>query len=182
MRSILAPAAFLAAVTLYACDNPVKPEEMSWQLVDVHDAARISAHLSTRVFRQSDPSRNADSRKTIVIDFHGGVGLSVRAQRYDGGRAVDDWRVSQDFYWMEKAHGLPVYRFDMRNPTVERTLPKECDEGEDCIDTTGLSVLVRDYHRKEEIQFAFWDSIGHLPAPFPVFTSWTRFVEDDTGR
>jgi len=172
MRRILASAALLVPVSLSSCDNPLD-FDFSWQLVSPEDAARVTSHLSGRVFRQSDPSRNAETRRSIVIDFNDG--LSLRAQYTEGGTTVDDWRVWQDFYWMEKAHGEPVYRFDWRNPNVQRTLPKEC---EDCIDTSGLIVLVRDYFKKDEILFALWDSAGHMPSPFPVFEDWTRFVED----
>lgn len=177
MRYILAFAAFLLPVSLSSCDNPLEWELFSWQLVSPGDAARITAHLDGRVFRQSDPSRNAETRKTIVIDFNDG--LSLRAQSTQGGNTVDDWRVWQDFYWMEKAHGEPVYRFEWLNPTVKRLLPEECD---DCIDTSGLTVLVRDYFKKDEILFALWDSLGTVPSPLPVFESWTRFVEDPSGR
>lgn len=173
MRRILALAAFLLPVSLSSCDNPLKPELFSWQLVSPQDASRVKAHLDGRVFRQSDPSQNAETRKSIVVDFTDG--LSLRAQYTEGGNTVDDWSVRQDFYWLEKAHGEPVYRFDWRNPIVRRLLPKEC---EDCIDTSGLTVLVRDYFKKDEILFALWDSAGQVPSPLPVFESWTRFVED----
>lgn len=177
MRRILASAALLLPVSLSSCDNPLEPELFSWQLVKPQDAARISAHLDGRVFRQFDPSRNAETRKSIVIDFNGG--LSLRAQATQGGNTVEDWRVWDSFYWMEKAHGEPVYRFDWRGPNVERLLPEKC---EDCIDTTGLVILVRDYFKKDEILFALWDSAGHVPSPLPVFENWTRFVEDEQDR
>lgn len=178
MRSILASASFLLLVSLSSCDNPLEWEIFSWQLVSPGDAARITAHLDGRVFRQSDPSQNADTRKTITIDFNDG--LSLRAQYTEGGNTVDDWRVWQDFYWMEKAHGEPVYRFDWLNPTVQSPFPEEC---EDCIERfSGLTVLVRDYFKKDEILFALWDSAGQVPSPLPVFESWTRFVEDERDR
>ena len=173
MRRILAFAAFLLPVSLSSCDSPLDPDVFSWQLVSPQDAAHIKSHLSGRVFRQSDPSRNAETRSSIVIDFNDG--LSLRAQYAEGGNIVDDWRVWDDFYWLEKAHGEPVYRFDWLNANVERTIP---EEREDRIDPSGLVVLVRDYHKKDGILFALWDSAGRMPSPFPVFDNWTRFVED----
>jgi len=173
MRRILALAALLLPVSLSSCDNPLNLDLFSWQLVSPQDAARIRAYLDGRVFRQSDPSRNAETRKSIVIDFN--HGLTMRGQYIKGGNIIDDWSVRQDVYWMEKAHGEPVYRFEWRSPTVRRLLPEEC---EDCIDTSGLTILVRDYHKRDGILFALWDSAGLVPSPLPVFDGWTRFAED----
>ena len=177
MRPILASAAFLFLVAISACDNPVDPENYVWRFVNLQDAAQVTAHLDSRVFRQFDPSRNAATRKAITIDFTDG--LRLWAQNTEDGNAVDEWEVLQDYYWIERAQGEPIYRFDFPDPTVRRLLP---EESEDSVDATGLTILVWDYGRKDEIQFALWDSVGHLPPPFPVFRSWTRFAEDDPGR
>lgn len=177
MRLGKVPAAFLLLVTMSACQNPVDWEAFVWRFVSLEDAARVTAHLDSRVFWQFDGPKDADHRKGIVLDFRGGLG--VRALYSRNGDPVDDWKVFQRYYWIEKAQGEPVYRFDFRNPTVTRTLPEECEV--DCIDTKGLIVIVRDYGNKEEIQFSLADSVGHLPSPFPVFRSWTRFVEDGSG-
>ncbi|MDE2762251.1 MAG: hypothetical protein OXQ94_00265 [Gemmatimonadota bacterium] len=176
MRRILVFAALLLPVGISACKNPVAWEDYTWRFVSLTDAAHVTAHMEGRVFWEFDGSRDAEHRKGIELDFYDG--LSLRALYYRNGDLVDDWKVFHDYYWIEKAHGLPIYRFDFRNPTVQRTLPREC---EDCIDTSGLIILVRDYGKKDEIQFSLVDSAGHLPSPFPVFRSWTRFVEDDSG-
>ncbi len=182
MRRILVSAAFLllATISVSACKNPVAWEDYVWRFVSLQDAAQVTAHMESRVFWQFDGARDAEHRKGIELDFHSG--LALRALYYRNGDLVDDWKVFHEYYWIEKAHGQPIYRFDFRNPTVQRTLPREC---EDCIDTAGLIILVRDYGRKDKIQFSLADSLadrdGRLPSPFPVFRSWTRFVEDDSG-
>ena len=185
MRSRCASAAFLILVTttISACRNPVDWQAYVWRFVSLQDAAQLTAHLEGRVFWQFDGSKDAEHRKGIELDFH--EGLSMRALYSRNGDLVDDWRVFDRYYWIEKAHGQPIYRFDFRGArTVRRTLPREC-EGEDCIDTSGLIIMVRDYGKKDEIQFSLADSLagaeGQLPSPFPVFRSWTRFVEDDSG-
>jgi hypothetical protein len=176
MRPILGSAAFLFLITISACSNPLDINDFTWRFVSQQKSAEVTSHLDGRVFRQFDPSRTADTRKAIVIDFNDG--LALRAQHFEGGAAVDEWSVSQSYYWIEKAHGHPVYRFDFRDPTVERQVP----EGGDSVIVTGLTILVRDYFKKDEIQFALLDSLAHLPPPFPVFDQWTRFVEDAAGR
>ena len=175
---IRAAAASLLLIAVSACArNPVALEDFVWELVSVHDASQVKGHLAERVFRQWDPSRGADRSKAIVLDFT--KGLKVGAQYSEAGGVVDEWEVYQDGYWIEKAFDQPVYRFEVRQPTVHRRLPEECMN---CIDTQGLIVLVRDFGDADEIQFALVDSVGHLPSPFPVFESWTRFVEDPAGR
>lgn len=178
MRSIPAFGAFLLLVTVSACDNPVDFDDFTWRLVGLQQTAAVKAELKGRVFQQYDPSRTGDPRKSIVLDFH--KGLSVWAQHSEGGAPASEWRARHDYYWVEKAHGHPVYRFDFRNPTVERLVPEPKDSL-DVPDVTGLIVLVRDYFKEDEIQFALVDSVGHLPPPFPVFAAWTRFMEVNAG-
>lgn len=175
MRRILVFAAFLLLAGASGCENPVKFEDYVWRFVDLEEAAQVSAHLKSRVFWQRDGPGDARSLKRIVIDFRDG--LSVEARHSVGGEVVDEWKVFQnDYYWIERAHGHPIYRFDFTRPTVERLVP---EDGGDPVDPEGLMILVRDYGRNEEIRFALQDSAGALPSPFPVFERWTRFVEDD---
>ena len=42
-----------------------------------------------------------------------------------------------------------------------------------------MSVSVRDFLRREAIAFRLNDPGGVLPSPFPVFDTWTRFIEDE---
>ena len=46
-------------------------------------------------------------------------------------------------------------------------------------ETGGVSVSVRDFLRREAIAFRLNDPGGVLPSPFPVFDTWTRFIEDE---
>lgn len=174
MRRILVFAALLLPLGSSACENPISLEDYIWRFVDPTEAAHVTSHLKSRVFWQRDGPRDAEHLKRIVLDFRDG--LSVEARYSVGGEVVDEWKVFQDYYWIEKAHGHPIHRFDFTRPTVERLVP---EGGGDPIDPDGLMVLVRDYGRQAHIQFAVLDSAGVLPAPLPVFDSWTRFVEDD---
>ena len=176
LRSLRKAASCLLALAVASCDHPLAIDDFTWRFVSLQKAAEVTSHLDGRVFRQFDPSSTAARRKGIVIDFNGGLGLEARYA--EGGETVDEWKVHGDYYWIEEAHGHPVYRFDFPDPTAQRLLPR----GGDSVDATGLTILVRDYFKKDQIQFALLDSVGHLPSPFPVFGQWTRFVEDDAGR
>lgn len=173
---LLAHLCLLPATTV-ACGDPAAPvDEYDWIDVLLEEEALVKAGLANRSFRQFDPSRDGDPRKAIVIDFHGG--LAMWAQFAEDGRATDEWEVSEDSYWIQRAAGrYDIYRLNFNRPTVRRTLPEEC---EDCIDVSGLAILVRDYGNAARISFILVDADGNLPLPFPVFHSWTRFEEDET--
>ena len=162
----------LTAVVL-GCSTEVRPEEYSWWFLELGEIQRLESSMSGRVFRQSDPSADAMHRKTIEIDFQG-RGLAVRAKQFEGGQVVAEWSVSGPDYWIEKAVEEAIHKLHIRDAVVERTRPEECT---DCIDVRGMSVLIHRYHLDDELRFALWDSIGHLPAPFPVFERWTSFEE-----
>ena len=167
----------LLLATTIACGDPTVPgDEYDWVDVGQEEEAMIKAVLANRSFRQFDPSRDGDPRKAIVIDFHGG--LAMWAEFAEDGRATDEWEVSEDSYWIQRAAGrYDIYRLNFSRPRVRRTLPEEC---EDCIDVSGLAILVRDYGNAARINFILVDADGNLPLPFPVFHSWTRFEEDET--
>ena len=61
-------------------------------------------------------------------------------------------------------------------PNSERTLTEPCA---DCIPSDSFSISIRNALDKAEIEFRLNDPDGILPSPFPVFTSWTRFTEDE---
>ena len=68
------------------------------------------------------------------------------------------------------------FRLVFAAPTSRRTLTTPCD---DCIPVLGISISIRDVFDEERIRFRVNDPDGALPSPFPVFTSWTRFREDE---
>ena len=173
VRSILRRTTLLLGLAVLGCASPVDPMEYSWWFLSLEDTAHLEYVLAGRVFRQSDPSPDAESRKTIEIDFRGG--LALRAQQVEGGRVAAAWSVSGPDYWVEKAEGYSVHKFHINNPVVERTVPDVCS---DCVNVSGMSLLIDKYHLADDIRFAVWDSIGHLPPPFPVFSRWTKFEED----
>ena len=62
------------------------------------------------------------------------------------------------------------------DPRSTQSLPTQC---EDCIDTAGISISIRDYDDKGSSDFKINDPNNVLPSPFPVFESWTEFGEDE---
>ncbi|MCY3808267.1 MAG: hypothetical protein OXG58_02330 [Gemmatimonadetes bacterium] len=173
MRHTRRFAPLLLAAAVLGCNVPVRPLDYSWEFLDIPEIQRLESTMNGRAFRQSDPSADAVHRKTVEIDFRRGE-LAVRARQLEGGQVVAEWSVSGPVYWIEKAVEDAIHKLHIRNGVVERTHPEECT---DCIDVRGMSVLIHRYHLDDELRFALWDSIGHLPAPFPVFQSWTSFEE-----
>lgn len=173
MRHTCRFAPLLLTAAVLGCSFEVDPTRFSWNFLDIGEIQRLESTMNGRVFRQSDPSADAVERKTVEIDFRGG-GLAVRAQQLEGGQVVAEWSVSGPVYWIEKAVEQAIHKLHIRNGVVERTRPEECT---DCIDVRGMSVLIRRYHLDDDMRFVLWDSIGHLPPPFPVFQSWTSFEE-----
>ena len=172
MRHTRRFAPLLLTVAVIGCSVPVNPEEYSWWFPNFDEIAQFEIAMGGRVFRQSDPSADAVHRKTVEIDFRGG--LAVRAQQLEGGQIVAEWSVSGPIYFIEKAVDEAIHKLHINDAVVERTRPEECI---DCIDVRGMSVLIHRYHLDDDLRFALWDSIGHLPPPFPVFEAWTSFEE-----
>lgn len=135
----------------------------------------IKMVLEDRSFRQFDPDDiDASPRKAVILDFFNGIELW--AQYAEGDHAINEWKIIAADYRIEKAeHGseIKIY-FD--EPSSMRTLPDPC---EDCIETSGISISIRDAFDSEKISFKLNDPDERLPSPFPVFTSWTRFREDE---
>ena len=61
-------------------------------------------------------------------------------------------------------------------PSSARILPNRC---ENCIETAGISISIRNVFDSEKITFKLNDPDNSLPSPFPVFQSWTKFREDE---
>ena len=162
MRRILVFAALLLPVGSSACENPISLEDYVWRFVDPTEAAHVTSHLKSRVFWQRDGPRDAERLKRIVIDFRDG--LSVEARHTVGGEVVDEWRVFQDYYWIEKAHGHPIHRFDFTRPTIERLVP---EDGGDPIDPDGLMVLVRGLRQGGRDPVRRARQLGRAAVPVP---------------
>ena len=138
-------------------------------------AERIKEELADRSFRQFDPSRDADRRRGVVLDFLSGV--TLWAQSAEGGRAVSEWEIVASDYRIERAapdsSEITISFVDAR---TRQQFPETC---ENCIDTSGVSISIRNVFDAERIAFRLNDPEGNLPAPFPVFGSWTTFREDE---
>lgn len=138
------------------------------------EAAEIKAALEDRSFRQFDPGRDDFPRKGVIIDFFNGV--EVWAQYAEGDRAIDEWEVFAPDYRIEKSSDLSSITIYLENPSSERILTEPC---QDCIPMDGFSISIRNALDEDGIRFRLNDPDDVLPSPFPVFTSWTRFSEDE---
>ena len=144
-------------------EPPAGPEE-----------ARVMDELQGRSFRQFEPSKDADRRKGVILDFFGPV--TLWAQYAEGGYAVSEWQVVADDHRLEKHGDLSTVTIHFVEPTSEQQFPSPC---EDCVETGGVSISVRHVFDEDRIAFRINDPDGVLPSPFPVFRSWTRFSEDE---
>ena len=138
------------------------------------EASEIKSALDGRSFRQFDPGRDDSPRRAVVIDFFDGV--EVWAQYAEGDYAIDEWRIFASDYHIEKSGDLSDITIYVENPRSERILTESCH---DCIPMDGFSISIRDALHEDDIRFRLNDPDDVLPSPFPVFTSWTRFSEDE---
>ncbi len=139
------------------------------------DSERIKVELDGRSFRQFEPGRDADKRRGVVLDFVNG--LSLWAQYAEGGYAVSEWQISSNDYRIESRSGdSGEVTISFINPRSRQQFPEAC---EDCIETSGVSISIRNVLDADQIRFRVNDPNGNLPSPFPVFGSWTRFEEDE---
>ena len=170
MRTYFVPiVAFFICVTLISCGN-------SYELVDSDEEVRVKSELNDRSFRQFSPSLDATKRKGVIIDFFDFEGQTIRlwAQYAEGDFARNEWEIVASDYRVEK--GGSEYRLIFENPQSRRTLPNKC---ENCIETKGVSISIRNLFDSKNIEFKINDEDDHLSSPFPVFNSWTRFREDE---
>ena len=134
----------------------------------------IKRTLKNRSFRQFDPDKDASPRKGVILDFFDGI--SLWAQYSEGEHAINEWEIRAENYRVEKAENGSEIKIYFNEPSSERILPTRCD---DCIDTLGISISVRNVFDSEKIAFKLNDPDEILPSPFPVFNSWTKFREDE---
>ena len=156
----------ITCLTLSAClNNPLQP-------VSSEEEQRIKAELNDRSFRQFDPSKDADKRKGVILDFSNGV--SLWAQYAEGMYALNEWEILSEDYRIEKAGS--EYRIYFEAPRSRQILPTACDN---CIETTGISISIQNLFDSEKIRFRLNIDNDNLPRPFPIFESWTKFSEDE---
>ena len=148
-----------------SCINPL-------QQVSSDEEERIKAELKNRSFRQFEPSVDANKRKGVILDFFNGVELW--AQYAEGRTALNEWTISAEDYRVEKSGS--EYRIYFDAPRSEQILPTQCH---DCIETSGISISIRNLFDSEKIRFKLNIDNDNFPRPFPVFKSWTKFREDE---
>ncbi len=135
----------------------------------------IKMALKNRSFRQFDPDDiDASPRKAVVLDFFDGV--RFWAQYSEGTYAINEWEIFAADYRVEKAENGSTIKIYFTKPSSARILPTPC---EDCIETLGISISIREVFDSEKISFKLNDPDDSLPSPFPVFKSWTKFREDE---
>ena len=171
MQQWSAPTVLLLFTLLVASacggDGPLQP-------VPGAEEERIKAELAHRSFRRFDPSVDASARKGVVLSFFGEIRLW--AQYAEDGQAMNEWEIAASDYRIERAGGGPEHRLYFDGPRSAQELPARCD---DCFQTSGLSISVRDLFDSGRISFRLNDPDRVLPPPFPVFESWTEFMEDE---
>ena len=163
--------AFLIIVSfcLVSCGNPLVP-------VDSEEEEKVKSELKDRSFRQFAPSKGALKRKGVILDFFDSEGktISLWSQYAEGDTAINEWEIFANDYKIEK--GGSEYRLYFNSPNSHQNLPNKCDN---CIETTDISISIRNLFNSNRIEFRVNDPKDILPSPFPVFTSWTRFSEDE---
>ena len=135
----------------------------------------IKMVLEDRSFRQFDPDDiDASPRKAVVLDFFDGIRLW--AQYSEGKYAINEWEIFAADYRIEQAGDDSEIKIYFTEPSSERILPTQCGN---CIETSGISISIRDVFDSKKISFKLNDPDERLPSPFPVFKSWTKFREDE---
>lgn len=166
IKTYLTPFTFaVICLILSSCINPLQP-------VGSDEEQRVKSELENRSFRQFDPSKDANKRKAVILDFFNGV--SLWAQYAEGMYALDEWEIASEDYRIEKAGS--EYRIYFEAPHSRQILPTECDN---CIETTGISISIQNPFDSEKIRFKLNIENDNFPRPFPIFESWTKFNEDE---
>ncbi|MCY3711968.1 MAG: hypothetical protein OXH02_01625 [Gemmatimonadetes bacterium] len=157
-----------------ACDDagPTKPVLPAIE----REAQRVTSALENRSFRRFHPSRDAPERRAVIIDFFASEdqAIGLWAQYGLNDTALVEWEVSAGDYSVEKSGS--VYTLVPIKPSSSRSLPEPC---EDCIPVSGLSISVRNLFNGGNIQFKLNNAGNRLPLPFPVFSEWSAWSEDE---
>ena len=165
---------FLSLVALTACNVSLPFSREDAPVVE--EASKDMEGLYGRSFRQFDPSRDADKRKAIVLDFS--ETPSVWAQYSRDGVAVHEWEItaaSIPWFVARVTRGKEVYyHMVVRYPTVTKTIAPT----EEPLVLKEFNIYIRNVDDPDSIEFRLGQHID-LPTPFPVFRDWTRFIEDE---
>lgn len=148
--------------------------DIPFELISESEEDAIKVVLEDRSFRQFDPHVDASPRKGVILDFFNGV--SLWAQYAEGNYAINEWEIRSDDYRIERASDGSEIKIYFIEPSTTRTLPNRC---ENCIETEGISISIRNVFDSERITFKLNEPNNSLPSPFPVFQSWTKFREDE---
>ncbi len=148
--------------------------DIPFELISESEEDEIKAVLNDRSFRQFDPAKDASPRKGVILDFFNGV--SFWAQYAEGNYAINEWEIRANNYLIERAGDDSEIKIYFIEPSSTRILPNRC---ENCIETAGISISIRNVFDSEKIAFKLNDPDNSLPSPFPIFQSWTRFREDE---
>ena len=148
--------------------------DILFELISESEEDAIKAVLEDRSFRQFDPHVDASPRKGVILDFFNGVRLW--AQYAEGNYAINEWEIRANDYRVERAADDSEIKIYFIEPSSTRTLPDRC---ENCIETEGISISIRNVFDSEGIAFKLNDPESSLPSPFPVFQAWTKFREDE---
>ncbi|RKU11851.1 hypothetical protein C6502_07105 [Candidatus Poribacteria bacterium] len=160
---------FVFASFIFAsCDN------IPFEMISESEEDAIKAVLDDRSFRQFEPDVDASPRKGVILDFFNGV--SLWAQYAEGNYALNEWEIRANDYRIERAADGSEIKIYFIKPRSSRTLPNKC---ENCIETAGISISIRNVFDSKRIAFKLNDPDDSLPSPFPVFRSWTKFREDE---
>ena len=157
----------LLIVSSCGSDGPFEP-------VSETEEEQVKMELKDRSFRQFDPSKDTSPRKGIILDFFDG--LRLWAQYAKDGHAVNEWEIVAKDYRVEKANGGSEFKIYFDQPNSTQEFPTKCDN---CIQTSEVSISIRNIFDSEKISFKLNDPDNSLPLPFPVFKSWTKFSEDE---
>ena len=158
----------LAALAMAACGSP-SPEPLT-----AAEDAMVRAALQDRSFRQFEPHVDGDPRRGVIVSFFGP--LSLWAQYSEGRYALNEWEITAREYRIEKHGDTSEVTLYFVEPRSTQGLPTQCDN---CIDTAGVSISVRNYADSGSADIKINDPGNVLPSPFPVSDSWTEFREDE---
>lgn len=87
---------------------------------------------------------------------------------------MHEWRITADDYTVEISRNRSEATLYPIKPRTRQQFPTQCSN---CIDTTEVSVSVKNLTKPDRIEFRVNDPKDVLPSPFPVFTKWTKFRE-----